>query len=66
LQNSYTESRSRYSLVLRCNICSLDIDEKDIEVHIISQDHVENKIKTSSNGKGLDKSIVNMWHNSLR
>jgi hypothetical protein len=66
LKNSYTESQAEYSLILRCNMCSMDIDEKEVEFHITSQHHLENKSKTSTNDKGLDKSVANMWYNSLR
>lgn len=51
---------------LRCNICSIDIDEKDVEIHITTPKHLENKSKISTNGKGLDKSVTNMWHSSLK
>jgi hypothetical protein len=53
-------------MTLRCNICSTEIDEADVESHIISQIHLENKSKTSTIGKGQGDSVANLWHNSLR
>jgi hypothetical protein len=51
---------------LRCNVCSINIDEKDVDSHINTPKHLENKSKISTNGKGLDKSVANLWHNSLK
>ena len=51
---------------IRCNVCSINIDEKDVDSHISTSKHLENKSKISTNGKGLDKSVSNMWHNSLK
>ncbi|MDE1770644.1 MAG: hypothetical protein KGI28_08860 [Thaumarchaeota archaeon] len=50
---------------LRCNICSIEIDEKYVESHITTKQHLENKSKVSTNGKGSDKSVASMWHNAL-
>jgi len=52
-------------LNLRCNVCSIDIDEKEVDSHIGKSQHLENKSKISINGKGLDKSVASMWHKSL-
>ena len=51
---------------LRCNVCSINIDENDVEFHISTPKHLENKSKISTNGKGLDKSVANLWYNSLK
>lgn len=53
-------------MTLRCNICSTDINEDEVESHVTSQLHLENKSKTFTKGKGLDKSVANMWYDSLR
>jgi len=52
-------------LNIRCNVCSIEIDEKEVDSHIGTPKHLENKSKISTDGKGLDKSVTNMWHNSL-
>jgi len=65
LQNSYTLRLQVNTLSLRCNICSIEIDEKEVESHIITKQHIENKSKISTNGKGLGKSVSSMWHKSL-
>jgi len=55
-----------YLLNLRCNICLTDIDEKEVESHIITQQHLQNKSKSTPKGRvGRDKSVVNMWNSSL-
>ena len=47
---------------LRCNICSQDIDEKEVENHIASKQHQENKTKIPSlHSNGSDNSVVKMW-----
>ncbi len=51
---------------LRCNICSQDIDEKEVENHASSKQHQENKSKVpSTNIKSSDNSVVKMWLKSL-
>ncbi|WP_165776433.1 hypothetical protein [Candidatus Nitrosotalea bavarica] len=50
---------------LRCNVCSIEIDEKEVDSHIGTPQHLENKSKISTNGKGLDKSVTDMWYKSL-
>lgn len=51
---------------LRCNICSQDMDEKDVNNHVISKQHQENKSKiAATNSKGSDNSVVKMWQKSL-
>jgi hypothetical protein len=63
----YTEFVSLIVLNLRCNICSQEIDEKEIENHVKTEQHKENKSKISgSNGKGSDNSVVKMWQSSLQ
>jgi len=47
-------------------MCSTDIDEAEIESHIVSQIHLENKSMTSTNGKEQGDSVANLWHKSLR
>ncbi|VVC05774.1 Uncharacterised protein [uncultured archaeon] len=69
LKNSshyYKEISSTAAMNLRCNICSQDIDEKEIENHVSSKQHEENKSKISgTNPKGSDNSVVKMWLKSL-
>jgi len=63
----YTEFISLLTLNLRCNICSQDIDEKEIENHVKTQQHKKEKTKISgTNGKGIDNSVVKMWLKSLQ
>ncbi|MDE1842089.1 MAG: hypothetical protein KGH95_00400 [Thaumarchaeota archaeon] len=50
---------------LRCNICSKEINENDVIVHIDTTEHKDNKSKISTSGKGSDKSVANMWLKSL-
>jgi len=52
-------------LSVRCNICSIEIDETEVESHIVTQKHLENKSKISTNSKGLDKSVASMWLKSF-
>ncbi len=50
---------------IRCNVCSLEIDEKDVEVHINTQQHKDNKVKISKKiERGSDLSVVKVWQNS--
>ncbi|MFZ1076581.1 MAG: hypothetical protein WAN47_04020 [Nitrosotalea sp.] len=61
----YSEFSSQYTLNLRCNICSQEIDEKEVESHVNMQQHKENKLKISKpNESGSDISVVKMWYNS--
>ncbi len=53
------------SLTVRCNICSIGIEEKEVESHISSQQHMNNKLKISINEKGSDKSVAKLWYDSL-
>jgi len=50
---------------LHCNICVTEINENDVESHINSPAHLENKSKISTTGKGLDKSVASMWLKSF-
>ncbi|MGI0101589.1 MAG: hypothetical protein ACREA7_03215 [Nitrosotalea sp.] len=51
---------------LRCNICSQEIDENEMEAHVNTQQHKENRLKISKpNENGSDTSVVKMWHNSF-
>jgi len=52
-------------LSVRCNICSIEIDETEVESHIATQKHLENKSKISTNSKGSDKSVASMWRKSF-
>jgi len=52
-------------LSVRCNICSIEIDETEVESHIVTQKHLENKSKISTNSKGSDKSVASMWRKSF-
>ncbi|MDE1844719.1 MAG: hypothetical protein KGI10_05245 [Thaumarchaeota archaeon] len=50
---------------VRCNICSIEIDESEVESHITTPKHLENKSKISTNSNGLDKSVAAMWLKSF-
>lgn len=50
---------------LLCNICVIEINENEVESHINTQGHLENKSKISTSGKGLDKSVATIWLKSL-
>lgn len=50
---------------LHCNICVTEINENDVESHINSSSHLENKSKISSISKGSDKSVAAMWLKSF-
>lgn len=50
----------------RCNICSQDVDEKQVESHVDSTQHKENKAKLSKKiESGSDLSVVKVWQSSL-
>jgi hypothetical protein len=52
---------------LYCNICSQEIDEKEMESHVNTRQHNENKSKISkTNERGSANSVVKMWQNSLK
>ena len=51
---------------LLCNICATEINENDVEAHIVTPQHIENKARISPTGKGLDKSVASMWLKSFR
>jgi hypothetical protein len=51
---------------LFCNICSIEINENDVEIHIVTPQHIENKARISPTGKGLDKNVASMWLKSFR
>jgi len=45
----------------------MDVAEEEIENHVNSKQHIENKSKISvANGKGSDNSVVKMWRKSLQ
>jgi len=53
-------------IMVRCNICSQDIDEKEVDSHINTPQHKENKerlgkIKTT----GSNTSVVKVWQDSF-
>jgi hypothetical protein len=56
------------SLIIYCNICSTEIDEKEIEKHVTSEQHQLNKKKTL-HPKMVEyvnhKSLVQTWLESL-
>ena len=63
----YTEFVCSITLNLRCNICSHEIDEKEIDDHVKTKLHTENKSKASrSDSKGSSNSVVKMWQDSLQ
>jgi hypothetical protein len=50
----------------RCNICSQEVDDVQVDSHLNSPHHKENKVKLSKKiEKGSDWSIVKVWQNSL-
>ena len=53
---------------IRCNICSLDLDEKDIEAHLKDRQHQSNK-KSILDSKGKEntngESLIKIWLESL-
>mgnify|MGYP003624023135 CR=1 FL=1 len=51
--------------MIRCNICDVEFDEKDVDTHVKSIQHEEKKAKISSNASGLEISVVKTWRNSL-
>jgi hypothetical protein len=52
-------------MAVHCNICNIDIDEKDVDIHIKSGQHEQNKKSISSNDSGLEISVAKTWRNSL-
>ncbi|MDE1831853.1 MAG: hypothetical protein KGI02_05715 [Thaumarchaeota archaeon] len=50
---------------LLCNICVTEINEKEVESHINTPAHLENKSKISTSEKGLDRSVATIWLKSL-
>ncbi len=56
------------SMDARCNICSLDLDEKDIEAHLKDMQHQSNK-KSMLDSKNMEntagESVIKMWLESL-
>ncbi len=52
------------TLNLRCNICSVDVDEKEIESHIVTEKHIANKSKVPPVQESSTKSVISMWYNS--
>ncbi len=49
-------------MTLRCNICSQNIEENEVEIHINTQQHKESKAKIDKIGnKGSDASVVKVW-----
>ena len=49
-------------MTLRCNICSQNVDEKDVESHIDTQQHKESKSRLGSAHRGgSGPSIVRAW-----
>jgi hypothetical protein len=59
------DTQQDHLLNVRCNICSIEIDETEVESHIAVQNHLENKSKISTNSKGSDKSVAAMWLKSF-
>ena len=52
-------------MTVRCNICNIDIDEKNVDEHIKFGQHEQNKTKISSSSAGLEISVIKTWRNSL-
>lgn len=53
-------------MTLRCNICAQNVDEKDVEAHIETQQHIENKARLASiENKGSDLSVAKVWLESV-
>ena len=54
-------------MALRCNICSQEIEEKDLGAHLESQQHADNRAKLGKKIEGgLGVSIVGKWLESTR
>ncbi len=52
---------------VRCNVCSLEIDEKDVQTHVNTSQHKDNKAKISKKiERGSDLSVVNVWLDSIK
>ncbi|MGI0046959.1 MAG: hypothetical protein ACREBB_07210 [Nitrosotalea sp.] len=53
-------------MAIRCNICALEIDEKELEGHLDTPQHKENKSKISKTSEqGSDASVVKTWYRSF-
>jgi len=56
-------------MIVRCNICEVDLDESEIENHVTSIEHQSSK-KTISIVKNEEyenkKSVVQTWQESTR
>ena len=53
-------------MALRCNICSLEIGEDEVESHVATQKHLENKERLAkAKDAGSDESVVRAWKESL-
>lgn len=54
------------TLTLRCNICSQEIDEKELESHLNTLQHKDNKTRLGEKiDKGSDASVVKVWLSSF-
>jgi hypothetical protein len=54
-------------MTLHCNICSQEIDEKEIENHINTMQHKKNKSNISkTNERDSGNSVVKKWQDSLK
>ncbi len=53
-------------MALRCNICSVELEEKDVENHIASSSHKENRERLAkAKDTGSDASVAKAWMGSL-
>ncbi|MDE1828749.1 MAG: hypothetical protein KGI25_00345 [Thaumarchaeota archaeon] len=53
-------------MALRCNICSQNVDESEVESHINSAQHKESKTRLAKiENKGSDSSVVKVWLSSF-
>ncbi len=53
-------------MTLRCNICSQDIDEKEVESHVNTLQHKENKARLGRiKETGSGASVVKVWLESF-
>ncbi|HJU12983.1 MAG TPA: hypothetical protein VJ792_00820 [Candidatus Nitrosotalea sp.] len=54
-------------MVVRCNICSKELEEKEVDTHVATKEHKEGKEKLArKNETGSEVSVVKVWMNSLR
>lgn len=54
---------------IRCNICSMDLEENDIETHLKDVQHQSNKkiiLDSKDNENKNGQSLIKIWLDSLK